>query len=181
MNFEFNDPYLNPGRLDSGGDNRLNPFGCLIAFLIAMLLCAILGGCASKQQAVNTVYQTRTDTVYRSKTDTVRLVRLSRDTLIQHDSVFVREFTKGDTVYRWRDRFTDKIYFSYCTDTIYKSKTDTLWKFKTDTLTRTETVTVEVEKPKTTWQRITHFLGGLVVWAVIAGLVIGIVSRFRDQ
>lgn len=76
--------------------------------LLAVLLMA---GCKTKEKVV----ETRT-------VDTVRTVALRYDSVYVHDSVFVREYMRGDTVFVDKDRWHTLYKDAWRRDTVYVSK-----------------------------------------------------------
>lgn len=83
--------------------------------LLACLLISLLTGCKTKYVAVPE-YHTR---------DSVRVVS-TVDTLLRHDSVYVREFMKGDTVYVQKDRTRYVYKYVGHTDTAYVTMRDSV-------------------------------------------------------
>ena len=86
-----------------------------LAIIFAALL--MLGGCKTKERVV-TVVETRTDTVLYHST------RL--DSIYLHDSIYVNQYLKGDTVYVEKSVWHTDIRERVKTDTIYKSRTDSV-------------------------------------------------------
>ena len=125
-----------------------------VAEILFTLLLVMFCSCSSSAPAVEThdtlyVSRTLTDTVYQSR----------RDSVYVQDSIYIRE--KGDTVFcdRWHTRLTVK------TDTLlqFRDRTDTVYQ----TAVRTETVTEEVEKPLSWWQRTRIIVGDALIAAVV--------------
>ena len=58
--------------------------------------------------------------------DTTNLSSHVRDSIYLHDSVYVKEFIKGDTVYveKYKDRWRDRIREVH--DTLYRTKVDSV-------------------------------------------------------
>ncbi len=79
---------------------------CMIVFVLLMSGCAIEKRNASVR---TTTASTRTNT-------------LRQDSTYHRDSIFVREYTRGDTVYldRWRDRWRERTLTR--TDTVYQDR-----------------------------------------------------------
>lgn len=96
-----------------------------------------------------------------TKTDTLVQLKAVRDSVWLHDSVFVHEYAKGDTVYRDRDRWHTQWRERILTDTVYRSRIDSVGV--------PYPVEVQVAKPLTTWQRIRIHMGE----ALLALLTIG--------
>lgn len=96
--------------------NDRNVVAWMIAHIIsACVIALIFCGCKTK---VVTVEKVRTDTKYVTK--------LQRDSIRIHDSIFVNQWQKGDTVYqvryRWHAMWRDRLLH----DTIYKSIVDSV-------------------------------------------------------
>lgn len=129
----------------------------ILTYLLVWLLlfiALVFGGCtATRYIPVETV---RRDTVYQSKT--------GRDSVYLHDSVFVKVWQKGDTVYNERDRWHVKY--------VVKEVHDTLYSFKVDSIA----VPYPVEKDLSWWSRVKIDFGGLAM-IVMAGLLLFVVVR----
>ena len=102
---------------------------CYILFVLSLLL---LTGCRSvKYVPVETV---RIDTVYQSK--------IEKDSIRIHDSIYVKEWQNGDTIYKDRDRWHTEYIDKLVYDTIYQSRTDSIQ------------VPYPVEKELTWWEEV---------------------------
>ena len=134
----------------------------IVTVLIAVLMCFI--GCTT----------TKYVTVPEVHTDTVRITQLQRDSIFTHDSIYVSEKTKGDTVYltteRWHTRYQDR----WLCDTIYRSRADSI------------PVPVPVEKKvpaELNWfQQMRLWLGNLVLIALavcIGWTIFRIIRKIR--
>ena len=88
---------------------------CIVGIVLAFLV-SLLTGCTTVKYVE--VEKVKTDTVYQSK--------ILKDSVWLHDSVFVKEYTKGDTVFRDRDRWHTKFVEKLITDTVYQHKTDSI-------------------------------------------------------
>ena len=88
-----------------------------------------------------------------------------RDSIIHRDSIYVKEWTKGDTVYidRFRDRY------------IYKDRWRDSIRVVRDSIAVEAVKEVKVEKPLSWWKRAK--LGAF--WWIIAGLAACLVYIFR--
>ena len=84
-------------------------------FIIATLL--MLTGCKTKERVV-TVIENHTDTLWQSHT--------LRDSIYLHDSIYVNQYLKGDTVYVEKSVWHTDVRERVKTDTVYKSKTDSV-------------------------------------------------------
>ena len=143
-------------------NNRLTLWHILAGFgwgILVCLLITLLAGCKSiKYVPVETV---RTDTTY--------ITKQQRDSIMLHDSIYIHEYQKGDTIYRDRDRW----------HTIYQDR----WRDRThtDTLIQKDTIQVPypVEKPLTTWQRFCLDYGKITTGATVA-LILLLALRIFD-
>lgn len=174
------DPYDPQNYLQPQGESQPPYSGCaiIVAFVIGLFLCALLGSCASHKQLTASTrnrIEYHADTILKSRVDTVYRFSTSHDTVIRHDSVYVSQYQKGDTIYKYKIVYTDKVRFSYCTDTLYRTHTDTLWRTRTDSVLRSDTVTITrpVERQLTKWQRASMGVGkailiGMLVLTILA-------------
>ena len=96
--------------------NDRNVVAWMITYIIsACVIALIFCGCKTK---VATVEKVRTDTMYFTK--------LQRDSIHIHDSIFVNQWQKGDTVYQVRDRWHAMWRDRLLHDTIYMSIVDSV-------------------------------------------------------
>jgi len=127
-----------------------------VGILVVLLLSFLLSGCTTtKYVPVETV---RTDTVYQSK--------IERDSVYLHDSVYVKEWQKGDTIFRDRDRWHTKFVEREVHDTLYQSKTDSI------------AVPYPVEKELSWWERKKIEFGELAM-LIMAGLLCFVVIKSK--
>ncbi len=129
--------------------DRLTLWHILAGFgwgIFVCLLLSLLTGCKTVQYIpVETV---RTDTTY--------ITKQQRDSIMLHDSIYIHEYQRGDTIYRDRIQFRDRWRDRWRTDTIYRSRTDSI------------AVPYPVEKPLTRWQRFCLDYGKMTTGATIA-------------
>ena len=117
--------------------------GPTLAFLvvIAFMLC----GCKSVQYVP----------VIENHTDTVLITKLQHDSIWQHDSVYVHEYAKGDTVFmeltKWHTKYIEKL------------RTDTMYEHKVDSVP----VPYEVPAKLSKWQQLKVDYGGYGLIAAI--------------
>lgn len=113
--------------------------------------------------AVASCTTTRYVTVPEVHTDTLYQVRMQRDSIYVHDSTYLHEYTRNDTVFRdkvkwktaWRDRWH--------TDTVYRSRVDSI-PYPVE-------VIKEVDAPLPWYTKMFVFIGqGILL--VLAGAVI---------
>ena len=123
-------------------------------------VCALLLTSCKTRERVVMVETTRTDTTY--------ITKHQRDSIWLHDSIFVSEKQKGDTVYvlqeRWRTRYVDR------------ATHDTIYHFLTDSVPVPYPVTEYVEKKLNKWQRL-RMRGGDALFAMLGiGIVFAILK-----
>lgn len=114
--------------------------------LVVLLLCS----CGATRVQTQTIYVR--DTTYVSKVQV--------DSVYKRDSVFVKE--KGDTIYKYVERYRDR----------YKFLRDTIYRYKVDSVYVDKERVVKVEKQLTAWQRfkmngfwiLVAVIGGYLVW-----------------
>lgn len=109
-------------------------FSDMKRYLIVLLTCALLVGCASTRHAANT-YHESTDFTYinRGYLDSLIKAITQRDSTHIHDSIYVRE--KGDTVtiykekivYQYKERSDKEDKVKQRTDTVYINHTDSIY------------------------------------------------------
>lgn len=126
----------------------------IVAFIIGVALCALLGSCTTTEYV----------TVEKIKHDTTYVSKVQRDSVWLHDSIYVKEWMKGDTVYRDRDRWHTKY--------IESIKHDTLYKATHDTIPQPYPVIKEVEKTLSKTQTGLMIIGGLSLMAVFVYIAI---------
>ena len=118
--------------------------------IVTAIVCIFLAGCSPK-----IIEKVRTEYI----TETVH----HRDTTYSRDSIYIREWMKGDTVYldRYRDRY------------IYRDR----WKdsVKVVEVHDTTSVQVKVDKPLSWGQKAK--IGAF--WYILAGLILSLAYIFR--
>ena len=113
--------------------------------LVTMSLLAVLvTSCGAARVQTQTIYVR--DTTYISKVQV--------DSVYKRDSVFVKE--KGDTIYKYVERYRDR----------YKFLRDTIYRYKVDSVYVDKERVVKVEKQLTAWQRFK--MRGF--WALLAAM-----------
>lgn len=118
----FHNPNDNWRPADLDYEQRVR-LGCLnlvftvAATLVAIGICALLGSCATRR--------TVSDNSHR-QTDTLKTTVAIRDSIHVLDSVYLHEYSRGETIFvertRWLTRYRDR----HTTDTMYRSRTDTV-------------------------------------------------------
>lgn len=124
--------------------------------LVTMSLLAVLvASCGAARVQTQTIYVR--DTTYISKVQV--------DSVYKRDSVFVKE--KGDTIYKYVERYRDR----------YKFLRDTIYRYKVDSVYVDKERVVKVEKQLTAWQRFK--MRGF--WALLAAMACWIVWKNKER
>ena len=103
---------------------------------------------------------THTDTLYVSKE--------KRDSIWLHDSIYLHEWQKGDTVMVDRVVYHTKIHETLRTDTVYQHRVDTIAK--------PYPVEVKVAKELTWWQKLRIHAGEALLVLLAVACAIGIIK-----
>jgi hypothetical protein len=151
--------YYHPDWYDQEGDyndTRDVLKGCLhmiltmIAFIV--LLCLVLSVVSCTTTKYVEVPVTHTDTLIQTK--------VQRDSIWKHDSIYLHEWMKGDTVYiektRWLTGYKERLRI----DTVYRSRIDTIYR----------NIEIPQEKDATSltwWQQTKMHIGGVVFWLAL--------------
>lgn len=124
--------------------------------LVTMSLLAVLvASCGAARVQTQTIYVR--DTTYISKVQV--------DSVYKRDSVFVKE--KGDTIYKYVERYRDR----------YKFLRDTIYRYKVDSVYVDKERVVNVEKQLTAWQQFK--MRGF--WALLAAMACLIVWKNKSR
>lgn len=124
--------------------------------LVTMSLLAVLvTSCGAARVQTQTIYVR--DTTYISK--------VQIDSVYKRDSVFVKE--KGDTIYKYVERYRDR----------YKFLRDTIYRYKVDSVYVDKERVVKVEKQLTAWQRFK--MRGF--WALLAAMACCIAWKNKSR
>ena len=121
--------------------------GCLsaIAFWVVLIMLVLLfAGCKTRTVVVETV---RTDTTY--------ITKHQRDSIWLHDSIYMHEYQKGDTVFMLRDRWH--------TQYVEKQVHDTTYIATHDTIPDPYPVEVKVQRELSWWQKALQRTGGIAL------------------
>ena len=137
-------------------ENEAEEIGCMgsvitvILFLSVLLICSLICGCSPKVTEHIIV-----------KTDTVFQQQIRYDSIFKHDSIYLHEWSKGETIYiertKWHTQYKERLRI----DTTYISHTDTLIQEKVK----------EVPAKISDWKRLQMMLGRIFM-VVLGGLVI---------
>lgn len=107
-------------------------------------------------------------------TDTLRENRIERDSVWLHDSIYVKEWAKGDTVYvekvKWKIQWENHVTH----DTIYQSRTDSVAK------PYPVYVEKEVAKKLTWWQKTQMYVGDGALLVIVLLMLYGGVRLYKD-
>lgn len=109
--------------------------------IVLLVLCLLMCGCRTEYVPVESV-----------RYDSVMIEKLMRDSVFVRDSVYLKE--KGDTIYKYKDRF---VY-------VYKNRVDTFLAEKT----REVEVPVPVERKLSWWERVKLKYAEWVIGALVA-------------
>ena len=125
-------------------DRRRISLYWLIIIICLVLMAVLLNSCKEIQYV--TVPEVHTEYAYRDRVDSI----------MQHDSVYIKEVTKGDTVwlteYRYKDRY------------VYKMMTDTI--IQVDSISYPVEVPVEVPRDYTFKDKILFKFAGFGIFCL---------------
>lgn len=130
---------------------------------LILALCLMLVGC----KAIEYVPIEKVVEKEIVKRDSIYITKVKVDSIKEVDSVYINTYIKGDTIYQ------DKYKYVYR----YKDKirVDTLWVFGIDSVvvdsTKTITITKEVEKPLTWWQKLKQDIGGIAIGVLLSVII----------
>lgn len=135
----------------------------IVFFALVLMMVLALSACKTVQQTQERIV-TKTDTLWRTQ--------VKHDSIYRHDSIHVREWVKGDTVYRDRDRWHTVYRDRMAHDTVY--------------IARHDTVNVEVMKTEiqrlSWWQRVKNqFADWIIAMLVIALLAVSVWGWLRKR
>ena len=134
--------------------------GCasyVVGAVIALLVCALFGGCTV----------TRIVPVIEQRTDTLLRYSNTRDSIYVHDSIVTTHWGDTVTVERWHTRWRDR----WRTDTLYIAKTDSVPKpYPVEVIKK-------IERKLTWWQQARMHVGGIVIFGLIIFAAVKIVRR----
>ena len=125
----------------------------LIGIIAAILLLAF---CSCTTTEYVTVERVRTDTTY--------ITKHQRDSIWLHDSVFVKEWTAGDTVYRDRIQWHTKY--------VEKQVHDTIYQHRVDSVPQPYPYTIYKDREFTTMQVVLMTIGGLAIMALLVFIAV---------
>lgn len=139
--------------------------GCLhmiltmIAFIV--LLCMVLSVVSCTTTKYVEVPVTHTDTLIQTK--------VQRDSIWKHDSIFVNQWQKGDTIFQIRDRWH--------TQYIAKERTDTFYKARVDSIPVPYPVEKQVPAELTWWQQTRIKFANVTIYLAILIFVVWLAKK----
>lgn len=125
----------------------------IVLLLVAIML---LSGCKTTKY----VY------VPEVRTDTLVITKAQRDSIWMHDSIYITEKQKGDTIYLQLEKWHTKYVEKEMHDTIYQSKVDSI-PYPVE-------VIKEVQKKLSWWQKTRIHLGELMLCLLLVLIGIGV-------
>lgn len=128
-------------------------YACIIGILICIAI-TLLTGCKSVQFVPVPEYHH----------DSIYFTKVQFDSIWQHDSIYVREYTKGDTVYLEHTKWHTKYKEVAVHDTSYIERIDSV------------SVPVPVERKLSPWEQKKQDYGG---WAIVLTFIIFIFTLYR--
>ena len=153
------DPYKGMTDKERMAAGCLQGAACIVVTIVALIVCATLGSCAT----------TKYVPVIEHRTDTVRITQHHLDSIYLSDSIYVSDFVRDDTVYKTTERWHMQYRDRWRTDTIYQSKRDSI-PYPVE-------VTKEVPVELSWWQQTRIYLADAVLVAVVLLLAYVIVRR----
>lgn len=132
--------------------------GCVQLFLLMIMSCSSVRPSVATERII-------------CKTDTIYKTNVSVDTFRMLDSVFVYQYTKGDTVYKekttwkWRDKVSIK------TDTIYNVALQT----------NSVHLPVLVERKLSTWEKTQMYVGKFAIGVVVTAIALLLLWLHRKK
>ena len=129
-------------------------------FCLVILVAVLMAGCKTKERVV-TVEKVRTDTTY--------ITKHQRDSVWLHDSIYVKEELKGDTILlttiKWHTKYVER------------ATHDTLYQHKTDSVPVPYPVEKLVERKLSWWQQTRMHLGEALLAIAGIAVVVFVVRR----
>ena len=130
--------------------------------IVAIVIVCLLSGCTTTRYV---------EVPGPSHTDTVRITQQQRDSIHVHDSIFVSEHQRGDTVYvqtvRWHTAWRDRLV------------RDTFRLVSIDSIPYRVEVPVEVPAKLSYWQRLRMQTGDIALIALGLALLYGVFRLWR--
>ena len=153
--FDYDIPPRYESNIDEVMAGCLSMVGVIVAAIVGLLLCALMGSCTTTEYV--TVEKVRTDTVVQTK--------VQRDSVIMKDSIHVTE--RGETIQidRWHTRY------------LVKERFDTLYRATHDTIPQPYPVIKEVPAELPWWQQTRLHLANILLWAAVIMTVLWIIRK----
>ena len=136
-----------------------NVLQVVIAFVLALIVCAMIGCTTTKY--VETI-----------KTDTLHHYEFQLDSIVRIDSIYEREYIKGDTIYKEKEVYRSR--------NTHKAKVDTVRETKVEYVEKP----IEVEKELTAWRKFKINAGEWMLGGIVALLEVFAflwVAKWRKQ
>ena len=132
----------------------------MLKVLIAIIIAMVCVGCKS-------VEYVEVETI---RLDTLHHYEFQLDSIVRIDSIYEREYIKGDTIYKEKE--------SYSYRNTHKAKADTIRETKVEYVEKP----IEVEKELTAWQKFKINAGEWMLGGIVALLVVFLwVAKWRRQ
>lgn len=125
--------------------------------LITIIMLMLLASC----KQVEYIHTHTNDTIYR---ENVKI-----DSVMLTDSVFLRVYTKGDTVYSEKVKVVYRDRYKYVYDTTYISRVDTI------------RIPIPIEHKPMIWERITDRFTLLIGAIIIVGFLLWFIGLLRRR
>ena len=129
----------------------------------ALLVVLLFASCTTKKYVTVPVPEYHTDTLW--------LTTHQRDSIYLHDSVFVRQYQRGDTIYSFEQHYNTAYRDRLLHDTAYISRRDTIG------VPYPVQVEKKVEKPLTKFQQFRLWIGNIFLAVLIICLLWWIISK----
>ena len=146
-------------------ENEAEEIGCMgsvitvILFVSVLLICSLICGCSPKVTEHIIV-----------KTDTVFQQQIRYDSIFKHDSIYLHEWSNGETIYIERTKWHTLYKEVLRVDTTYVSHTDTLIQEKVK----------EVPAKLSDWKTLQLILGKIFMF-VLGGFIIYAIVKARSK
>lgn len=131
-------------------------------FFVIIIMSLVMMGCKSVRYVAVPEYHH----------DSIYLTKVQWDSIYMHDSIYVKEWMRGDTVFvsktQWKTKYVERLR----TDTAYIEKTDSV------------AVPYPVERKTTAWEQVRLDYGGyalIIVLIIIVWLIIRFTRRFLPR
>lgn len=138
-----------------------------IAYLASILtMLAVFTACTATKQIEHTADIQHT-------TDTLRIYKDRVDSIYFRDSVYFKEYIKGDTIFSIQYKEKTRWQLQKSVDTVYIAKHDTIVK--------TETKETTIEKKKTFWDKWCNVSGYVFLIGIVFVTILFIVKLTEEK